>query len=93
MASDGAMMAFVSSLFVRKIWSIVIFRMFYIIGTVINLYIMKSLIYIVLWIIIVLFVVRKAGELQRSKLGWGVFALFLPVIALIVILLIGPNKK
>ena len=41
-------------------------------------------------IIITVFCVNKAGELNRSKVGWGIFGFFLPIIALIVILFMKP---
>ena len=51
-----------------------------------------KIICIAIWIIIIAFVVRRAAALGRSQLGWGIFALILPVIALIVILFMGPKK-
>ena len=49
-----------------------------------------SVIQLILRIIVVTYCVIKAGKLNRSKFGWGVFALFLPIIALIVIFFMKP---
>ena len=46
----------------------------------------------IVWILMIAFVVNRAGQLNRSKLGWGIFAVFLPVIAFIVILFMGPKR-
>lgn len=50
-----------------------------------------KLLWIVAWILIIAFVVNRAGQLGRSRLGWGIFAVILPVIALIVILFVKPK--
>jgi len=44
-------------------------------------------------ILITVFCVIRAGELNRSKIGWGIFGFFLPIIALIVILFMKPIVK
>ena len=41
-------------------------------------------------ILITVYCVNKAGELNRSKGGWGFFGFFLPIIALIVIQFMKP---
>lgn len=50
-------------------------------------------IWIIVWLIIVAYVVKRASLLGRSQLGWGIFAVILPVVALIIILIIGPAKR
>jgi hypothetical protein len=40
---------------------------------------------------ITVYCVNKAGELNRSKGGWGVFGFFLPIIALIWIQFMKPK--
>ena len=40
---------------------------------------------------ITFYCVNKAGELNRSKGGWGVFGFFLPIIALIWIQFMKPK--
>ena len=47
---------------------------------------------IIVWVIIIAVVVRRAATLGRSQLGWGIFAAFLPIIALIVIFFMKPKS-
>ena len=47
----------------------------------------------IIWVLMILFVIQRAGQQGRNKLLWGIFALFLPVIALIVILIIKPKNE
>lgn len=52
------------------------------------LYIISVIVYIAL-----IFVTMSiAGSKNRSQLGFGIFAVFLPIIALIVALVINPGK-
>ncbi len=52
------------------------------------LYIISVIIYIAL-----IFVTMSiAGNKNRSQLGFGLFAVFLPLIALIVVLIISPGQ-
>lgn len=41
---------------------------------------------------ITIFCVVRAGHLNRSRLGWGLFGFFIPLLALIVILLMKPKQ-
>lgn len=41
-------------------------------------------------IIITIYCTNKAGELNRSKFGWGMFGFFLPLVALIWIQFMKP---
>lgn len=41
-------------------------------------------------ILITVYCVNKAGELNRSTVGWGFFGFFLPIIALITIQFMKP---
>lgn len=43
-------------------------------------------------IAITIFCIVRAGKLHRSRLGWGLFGFFLPVIAFIVILLVKSKR-
>ncbi|MSO44663.1 MAG: hypothetical protein EXQ74_05080 [Thermoleophilia bacterium] len=45
-----------------------------------------------IYIALIATTVVVAGRNNRSQLGFGVFALFLPVIALIVVLIMGPSQ-
>ena len=47
---------------------------------------------LVVRIVITIYCVNKAGELNRSKGGWGIFGFFLPIIALIWIQFMKPKK-
>ena len=52
------------------------------------LYIISIIVYIAL-----IFVTMSiAGSKYRSQLGFGLLAVFLPIIALIVVLIIGPGQ-
>jgi FtsH-binding integral membrane protein len=52
------------------------------------LYIISVIVYIAL-----IFVTMSiAGNKNRSQLGFGLFAVFLPLIALIVVLIISPGR-
>jgi FtsH-binding integral membrane protein len=52
------------------------------------LYIISVIVYIAL-----IFVTMSiAGNKNRSQLGFGLFAVFLPIIALIVVLIISPGQ-
>ena len=52
------------------------------------LYIISIIVYIAL-----IFVTMSiAGSKNRSQLGFGLLAVFLPIIALIVVLIIGPGQ-
>jgi len=44
-------------------------------------------------IVITVYCVNKAGKLNRSKFGWGVFAFILPLIALIWIQFMKPKNN
>ena len=46
------------------------------------------IIWIVIWVAIIAIVVKRAAVLGRSQLGWGIFAAFIPVVAIIIIFLI-----
>ena len=48
-------------------------------------YVVMQLILLIVRIGITVYCANKAGELNRSKTGWGFFAFFLPLIALISI--------
>ncbi len=52
------------------------------------LYILSIIIYIAL----IFFTMSIANRKNRSVLGFGLFAVFLPLIALIVVLIINPGK-
>lgn len=41
----------------------------------------------------VIFVVQRAGQQGRDRLLWGIFALILPVVALVVILILKPKRE
>ena len=43
-------------------------------------------------IVITVYCVNKAGSLNRNKVGWGVFAFLIPLIALIWIQFIKPKN-
>jgi hypothetical protein len=43
-------------------------------------------------IFITIYCVNKAGELNRSKGGWGVFGFFLPIVAIIWIQFMKPKR-
>ena len=47
----------------------------------------------ILRIIITVICVRKARELNRSTLGWGIFGFFLPIIAIIWIQFVKPKTR
>lgn len=47
---------------------------------------------LVVRIVITIYCVNKAGELNRSKGGWGIFGFFLPIVALIWIQFMKPIK-
>ncbi len=49
------------------------------------------LILLVLRIVITIYCVNKAGDLNRSKGGWGIFAFLLPIVALIWIQFMKPK--
>jgi hypothetical protein len=51
-----------------------------------------QVILLVVRIVITIYCVNKAGELNRSKGGWGVFGFFLPIIALIWIQFMKPKN-
>ncbi|MAZ72340.1 MAG: hypothetical protein CMC70_04250 [Flavobacteriaceae bacterium] len=50
-----------------------------------------TLIFLALRIGITIYCVNKAGELNRSKGGWGIFGFLLPIIALIWIQFMKPK--
>ncbi len=50
------------------------------------------IIWIVIWVAIIAIVVKRAAVLGRSQLGWGIFAAFIPVVAIIIIFLIKPKS-
>ena len=52
------------------------------------LYIISVIVYLAL----IFVTVNIAGNKNRSQLGFGIFAVFFPIIALIVVLIIGPGK-
>ncbi len=52
-----------------------------------------QIILFVLRIVITVYCVGKAKELNRSQLGWGVFAFFIPVLALIIIQFMEPRMQ
>jgi hypothetical protein len=49
-----------------------------------------NLIFIVLRIMITIYCVNKAGRLNRSEGGWGLFGFFLPIVAIIWIQFMKP---
>lgn len=54
-------------------------------------YAFLQIILLVVRIGITIFCVNKAEELNRSKVGWGIFGFFLPIIAIIWIQFIKPK--
>ena len=52
------------------------------------LYIISIIVYIAL----IFITMSIAGSKNRSQLGFGLLAVFLPIIALIVVLIIGPGQ-
>ncbi len=52
------------------------------------LYIISIIVYIAL----IFITMSIAGQKNRSVFGFGIFAVFLPLIALIVVLIINPGK-
>ena len=43
-------------------------------------------------IFITIYCVKRAGELNRSKGGWGIFGFFLPILAIIWIQFMKPKR-
>ncbi len=52
-----------------------------------------QIILFVLRIVITVYCVGKAKDLNRSQLGWGVFAFILPILALIWIQFMKPRMQ
>lgn len=52
-----------------------------------------SIIVLGIRILITVYCVNKAEQLNRNKTGWGIFAFFLPIIAAIAIQFVKPNIK
>ena len=48
---------------------------------------------LIIWILLIIFTVRRAGILGRDRFLWGVLAVFFPVIALIILLFLGPKRR
>lgn len=48
---------------------------------------------VVIYIMLIVVTMKIAGSKGRSTLGFGLFAVFFPVIALIVALIIGPPNN
>lgn len=54
-----------------------------------------AVVYVILLVVrigITFYCVNKAGELNRSKAGWGIFGFLLPLIALISIQFMKPKS-
>ncbi len=47
---------------------------------------------VIIYLALIFVTINIAGKKNRSQLGFGIFAVFLPLIALIVVLIIGPSK-
>lgn len=47
----------------------------------------------IVWIGLIWATVHIAGTKGRSKFGWGVFAFFFSLLALIIVAVLGPNPK
>ncbi len=47
---------------------------------------------VIIYIALIFVTMSIAGNKNRSQLGFGLFAVFLPLIALIVVLIISPGK-
>ena len=47
---------------------------------------------VIIYLALIFVTINIAGKKNRSQLGFGIFAVFLPLIALIVVLIIGPGK-
>jgi hypothetical protein len=47
---------------------------------------------IIVWIALIFITMNIAGSKNRSPLGFGLLAVFLPIIALIIVLIINPGK-
>jgi len=55
-----------------------------------GVYAVLQIILLVVRIIITVYCVNRAGELNRSKTGWGFFGFFFPIIAIIWIQFMKP---
>ena len=51
-----------------------------------------QMILLIVRIFITIYCVNKAGELNRSKWGWGLFGFFLPILAIIWIQFMKPKN-
>jgi FtsH-binding integral membrane protein len=47
---------------------------------------------VIVYIALIFVTMSIAGNKNRSQLGFGLFAVFLPIIALIVVLIISPGQ-
>ena len=47
---------------------------------------------VIIYLALIFVTINIAGKKNRSQLGFGIFAVFLPLIALIVVLIISPGK-
>ena len=52
-----------------------------------------QIIFFVIRIIITVYCIDKAKELNRSRIGWGIFAFFIPILALIWIQFMKPKME
>jgi hypothetical protein len=59
-------------------------------GTVL---LITSLVSLVIWIVIIWGTVHIAGKKNRSKFGWGAFAFFFSLLALIIVAVMPVNNK
>lgn len=55
-------------------------------------YAVLQLIFLIARIIITVYCVKKAGDLNRSKGGWGTFGFLLPLLAIIWIQFMKPKR-
>jgi len=51
---------------------------------------LAQIISLIIWLVIIVYCVNKARDLNRDKFGWGLFAFLLPIIALIWIQFVDP---
>lgn len=56
-------------------------------------YALIQIILFLLRIVITIYCVSKAKELNRSQFGWGVFAFFIPILAVIWIQFMKPRMQ
>jgi len=56
-----------------------------------NEYAFIQVIILIIRIVITVYCVNKAKELNRSQLGWGVFAFIIPILAIIWIQFMKPR--